>query len=223
MKRKILGKTLISIGIIIIVYPFILRLFWNNKVDKKVSELKEHPVIDNIKNVDALLEAMKIYNEDLLKNGQTIVDPFSFQELDFNLQEYGVEENIVGTLYIEKLDVELPIYLGATIENMKYGAVHLSHTSLPIGTTNSNVVLAAHRGAVRHKMFRDIEKMEIGDEVKITNFWEELTYKVTSTKIIEPNEVSKVLIQQGKDMITLITCHPYTKNTHRYVVYCERN
>ena len=223
MKRKILAKTLISIGIIIIVYPFILRLFWNNKVDKKVSELKEHPVIDNIKNVDALLEAMKIYNEDLFKNGQTIVDPFSFQELDFNLQEYGVEENIVGTLYIEKLDVELPIYLGATIENMKYGAVHLSHTSLPIGTTNSNVVLAAHRGAVRHKMFRDIEKMEIGDEVKITNFWEELTYKVTSTKIIEPNEVSKVLIQQGKDMITLITCHPYTKNTHRYVVYCERN
>ena len=73
-----------------------------------------------------------------------------------------------------------------------------------------------------HPMFRDIEMLEIGDEVKITNMWEELIYKVVETKIIRPDEISEVLIQEGRDLITLVTCHPYTKNYQRYVVYCER-
>ena len=71
-------------------------------------------------------------------------------------------------------------------------------------------------------MFRDIENLTIGDVVKITNMWDELIYKVVETKIISPDEVSEVLIQEGRDLITLITCHPYTKNYQRYVVYCER-
>ena len=56
----------------------------------------------------------------------------------------------------------------------------------------------------------------------ITNFWEELRYKVIKYEIISPDEVSKVLIQEGKDMVTLITCHPFRVNTQRLVVYCER-
>ena len=57
----------------------------------------------------------------------------------------------------------------------------------------------------------------------ITNLWEELTYVVVDTDIIAPNEVEKVLIQEGRDMITLITCHPYASGgKQRYVIYCER-
>ncbi len=120
------------------------------------------------------------------------------------------------------MEIEIPIYLGATQENMKKGAGHLSETSIPIGGNNTNSVIAAHRGMKSHPMFRDIEMLEIGDEIKVTNMWDELIYKVVETKVINPDEVSEVLIQEGRDLITLITCHPYTKNYQRYVVYCEK-
>ena len=105
---------------------------------------------------------------------------------------------------------------------MKQGAAHLTNTSYPVGGWNTNCVLAAHRGYSRTAMFRDIELLEPGDEVVIENFRETLTYEVTETKVIAPDEIQEVLIQEGKDMVTLITCHPYRENRQRYVVYCER-
>ena len=65
--------------------------------------------------------------------------------------------------------------------------------------------------------------MEPGDEVIITNIWGTLTYVVTEIKIINPNDVNAILIQRGKDMITLLTCHPYASGgKYRYLVFCER-
>ncbi len=71
-------------------------------------------------------------------------------------------------------------------------------------------------------MFRHIELLEVGDKVYIKNFRETITYKVSQIEIIYPTEIDKLKIQSGKDMLTLITCHPYRVNTRRYVVYCER-
>ena len=72
------------------------------------------------------------------------------------------------------------------------------------------------------KVIRDIELLEPGDEVFIENFRETLVYETVETKVIDPDEIQEVLIQDGKDMVTLITCHPYRENRQRYVVYCER-
>ena len=166
---------------------------------------------------------MQSYNEYIFNEGQkNLIDPFSYELPSFDLFELGFKDNIIGYITIPKIEIEVPIYLGATQEYMKKGAVHLSQTSIPIGGNNTNSVIAAHRGMRSHPMFRDIESLSIGDEVKITNMWDELIYKVVETKIISPDEVSEVLIQEGRVLITLITCHPYTKNYQRYVVYCER-
>jgi sortase A len=71
--------------------------------------------------------------------------------------------------------------------------------------------------------FREIEKLKVGDKVYVTNPWETLTYTVVSMDIINPDNSDAVLIQEGKDMITLITCHPYRSHgKYRYLVYCER-
>ena len=120
------------------------------------------------------------------------------------------------------MEVELPILLGANTENMKEGAVHLTETSYPVGGENTNCVLAAHRGSSRAAMFRDIEILEIGDEIIIRNFRETLTYRVAELRVISPTDVQELLIQPGRDLVTLITCHPYRHNDQRYVVYCER-
>jgi sortase A len=88
---------------------------------------------------------------------------------------------------------------------------------------NTNCVIAVHRGLGGSDFLRYVEKLETGDIVRVENFWYTLEYKVVRVKIIEPDEVKPILIQQGKDMLTLYTCHPYGVNSQRYLVYCERN
>ena len=106
---------------------------------------------------------------------------------------------------------------------MADGAAHLSQTSLPVGGNNTNCVIAGHRGYNGASYFRYITDLQVGDTVIITNLWETISYTVTSTDIIEPNDVSKILIQENREMLTLLTCHPYASGgRQRYVVYCER-
>lgn len=227
--KKVIGNSLIFLGIIIIVIPFVYRLITTLKIsgevakfEKEIELLKDQTAETDNLNLEELRKVMEEYNKDLLVNGQEISDPFSFQKLDFDMRSYGIENNIVAEIKIDRLNLKVPIYLGATEENLNKGLAHLSHTSLPLGEETSNVVVAGHRGLIRHKMFRHLDKLQQGDEIVITNFWEELRYKVIKYEIISPDEVSKVLIQDGKDMITLITCHPFRVNTQRLVVYCER-
>ena len=153
---------------------------------------------------------MEAYNESIFADKQDgLCDPWSYQAPVFDLAEYGIEDGIVGILSIPKMDLELPIYLGATAEHLAGGAAQLSQTSMPIGGENTNCVLAGHRGWYGALFFRHIELLEIGDEIMITNLWETLNYTVSEIKVIEPNEIDEILIQPGHDLVTLLTCHPY--------------
>lgn len=117
----------------------------------------------------------------------------------------------------------MPIFLGASYQNMADGAAVLSQTSIPIGGINTNAVIAGHRGWGGASYFRYITELEAGDEVIITNLWDTLTYIVSEVRIIDPSSVEDILIQEGKDMITLLTCHPYASGgKQRYLIYCER-
>ena len=171
-----------------------------------------------------LYEAMKKYNSEIYANGQAgLTDAWAYQEASFDLAAYGVADSAIGVISIPKMDVELPIYLGATYDNMAAGAVHLSQTSLPIGGPDTNCVIAAHRGWYGAPYFRYIDLLEVGDEVYVTNLWETLTYKVSEIKVIEPNDIDEILIQPGRELLTLLTCHPYASGgKYRYAVYCER-
>ena len=170
-----------------------------------------------------LYQEMVAYNENLYVTGQQdLVDPFSYQQIDFDLTQFGFDENMIGYLTIPAIDVNLPVYLGANTDNLAKGAVHLTQTSLPVGGENTNSVIAAHRGFVSAKMFRDIHKLQLDDTVTFSNFRETLSYTVDEIKIISPTDINEVLIQPGRDLLTLITCNPYGHNYERYVVYAER-
>ena len=172
-----------------------------------------------------LLNAMQSYNQQIWEEKQAgLCDPWSYEQPSFTLGDYGLEDEVFGVITIPRLQLEMPIYLGATYKHMADGAAHLSQTSLPIGGENSNCVIAGHRGWGGASYFRYITELEAGDEVIITNLWGELRYTVTETKIIDPNDVEEILIQQDRELLTLLTCHPYASGgKYRYVVYCERN
>ena len=183
------------------------------------------PVADNTTTpYSKLLAAMQAYNETIYTEGQSgLCDAWAYTQPSFDLAEYGIEDGVIGVLSIPKISLEMPIYLGATYENMAKGAAHLSQTSLPIGGENTNSVIAGHRGWQVAPFFLRLDELEIGDEITVMNLWGVLAYQVREIRIIEPSDIDAILIQPGHDMLTLITCHPYASGgRYRLVVYCER-
>jgi len=178
-------------------------------------EAKAHP---------ELWADMVRYNETIYTQGQTGLScAYDYQQPSFRLSDYGLDSEVFGVISIPAMDLEMPIYLGATEQHMADGAAHLSQTSLPIGGENTNCVIAGHRGYNGASYFRYIDKLQVGDTVSVTNLWETLNYRVAEIKIIDPNAVTEILIQPGRELLTLLTCHPYASGgRQRYVVYCER-
>ena len=171
-----------------------------------------------------LYEDMQTYNRELYLFKQKELDCKSaYEQSQFVLTDYGLPDETFGIITIPKMDLEMPLFLGASEANMAAGAAVLSQTSIPLGSNNSNAVIAGHRGYSGYPYFKEIELLEPGDEVIITNIWGTLTYVVTEIKVINPNDVNAILIQRGKDMITLLTCHPPNSGgKYRYLVFCER-
>lgn len=171
-----------------------------------------------------LLAAMRAYNAEIYANGQAgLADPWAYTSEVFDLTEYGLSDEAVAVLAIPKMDLREPVYLGATADHLNRGIAQLSISSMPIGGENTNCVLAGHRGWDGALFFRHIEYLEAGDTVTLTNLWQTLTYRVCEIKIIQPYQAEEILIQPGRDLLTLITCHPYgSGGQYRYVVVCER-
>lgn len=171
-----------------------------------------------------LLKAMQDYNRHLAESGQSeLTSPTDYERPPLSLEDYGFSPDAaIGTISIPSIDLELPLYLGAGKEQMARGAAVLGGTSLPIGGRSTNCVIAGHRGFKGIPYFRNLDRLDMGDEVIVTNFWGTLTYSVTGTQIIQPDDLDAILIENGKDKITLLTCHPYTVGTQRLLIFCER-
>lgn len=196
----------------------------DNSGDTQSDSSQEEQKKKNTEALDELYKEMQRYNTNIYKNGQEgLCDAWAYEQTGIDLSEYGVYDGVVGVLRVPKMsNLEMPIFLGASRYNMSLGAAQLGQTSMPIGGNNTNCVLAGHRGWSGARFFLDIEQMEIGDMVYIENLWDTLSYRVSDIKIIYPNDIEEILIQENKDMLTLFTCHPYWASTYRYVVYCTR-
>lgn len=168
--------------------------------------------------------AMKQYNESIYKNGQKgISDPWAYQKSTMDLEKFNLVDKPIGVLTIPKLKLQQPIYIGATSEHLENGVAQLAISSMPIGGIHTNCVLAGHRGWRGAAYLRYIDEVEIGDDIYVTNFWETMIYRVIDIRIIKPYEADNILIQPGKDLVTLMTCHPYgSGGKYRYLVFCER-
>lgn len=212
--------TLIA-GIGFFTYPIALKIAFNMQADKAIDQF-ESIKTDNALPYSELRKAMFNYNEGLYLSGQSgLIDQLSYEKPDFLLSDYGIDSDILGYITIPKIDIKLPIYNGASKENMAKGAAYLANTSLPVGGDNTNCVIAAHTRYKGIHMFKRITELKTGDEIYITNFWETLVYKVCETKVINPKDSQNIYIQENRSLVTLSTCHPYPNNYQRYLVYAE--
>lgn len=231
----VLMMGIFQIGLSLFLFPVWNRIMVNQQIGETTQNFQSTIQTQPVETTEAepnqerrpyarLWEAMQEYNAQLFEEGQIQLDsPQDYTVPSFSLKEYGLKEDVFGVISIPAIQVEMPIYLGATESHLAAGAAHLSQTSLPIGGDNTNCVIAGHRGWNGFPYFRYITDLKQGDRVTIQNPWETLEYEVAETKIIAPNDIEEIHIQEGRELLTLLTCHPYASGgKQRYLVICER-
>ena len=242
----IMGIVLLLAGLALMLYPTFSALMAQAEIDRSLdallaegasgtssrAEAADAPAdegaasvghaTDAEKAADATYQQLASYNERVRTGeGGAVNDPFAFDS--DALAALGLPDGIVGKIDIPAMGVTIPLYLGATEAHMVDGAGVVAGTSAPLGEASSNCVIAAHRGGYHGlAMFRDIEKLAVGDTVTVTTPWDTFTYEVTETRVVEPDDVDAVAVQPGRDLVTLLTCHPYGTNRYRMLVTCER-
>lgn len=231
MKRKKLKKNIISIvsllGFIVctiaLLYPVISDR-WNRYRDMKLIA-KYNEVASNIDAAEyqKILQDADDYNNKLLLQSRNIVtdaeyDPDVLYESLLNVTKNG----IMGYIEIPKIGVKEPIYHYSTQVSLGNGIGHIHGSSLPVGGNSTHTVLTGHRGLPNQKFFSDLDRLEVGDNFYLHILDKTLVYKVYDIKTITPDDVGSLMIENDRDLATLVTCTPYGVNTHRLLVMGER-
>lgn len=125
---------------------------------------------------------------------------------------------VMGYIEIPKIDVRLALYHGTGADALQHGVGHLGGTSLPVGGAGTHCVLSGHRGLPSALLFTDLDQLRSGDLFYLHILGETLAYEVDQTLVVEPDDVSALTLEPGKDYVTLVTCTPYGVNTHRLLV-----
>lgn len=123
---------------------------------------------------------------------------------------------------IPKINVYLPVQHGTGAETLEKSVGHVVGTSLPVGGGSTHSVLSAHSGMASSKLFSDIDQLAEGDTFYIHVLGDTLAYKVDSLHTVLPTDTSQLQIEDGKDLVTLVTCTPFGVNTHRLLVRGHR-
>ena len=173
-----------------------------------------------------ILAAARAYNEQHATN--VIVDAFNEETEDYVLTHpYDTLLNpmgnmIMGYLQIPKIDVRLAIYHGVGAKTLREGVGHVEGTSLPVGGERTHAVLSAHRGLPSAKLFTDLDQLKVGDTFYLHILDEVLAYEVDQILTVQPDETEALALEDGKDLVTLVTCTPYGVNSHRLLVRGHR-
>ena len=204
------------IGVCVLLYPS-LSNFWNSKTQSRaIADYEAVLQYMDPEDYSALFQAAYDYNEALYNTPFHLTDYKTIPGYYDTLKVEGT--SIIGYIKIDKIGVELPVYHGTSDDVLNRGAGHMEGSSLPVGGANTHSVLSAHRGLPSAKLFTDLDRVEIGDTFQIIILDQLLTYQVDQIKIITPTEYKDLLIEEGMDYCTLVTCTPYGINTHRLLV-----
>lgn len=218
--KKIGVKILFVIGLLIFLFPFVMRT---------ISYFNQTTAIYNYKSTTKSLSEDELneqknhynkYNEELADENPIV----EMSEDDFNVDEtqstydFLNSDDAIGSLIIPSINVNLPIFDGVTNLNLQKGIAHLDNTSYPTGEKSTHCVLAGHSGLSRAKILDDLDKVQIGDYFQIDYLNATHNYVVVDIQIVLPEETESLRIKQDDTLVTLVTCTPKNINSHRLLV-----
>lgn len=215
---------LFLIGFGIMLYPVLSNALSQISYNETISSYEQSVSDENSSLYQSMIQEAVNYNEKLTTS--SIVDVFSDPEIT-NSEEYMNilnlnRDGVMGYILIPKIDIKIPIYHGTSSEVLSKGVGHLEGSSFPVGGESTHAILSAHRGLPSARLFTDLDQLEVGDKFYIYILDQVYTYQVDQVLVIEPSETEALQIQDGKDLVTLVTCTPYGVNTHRLLVRGER-
>lgn len=212
---------ILVVGLSLMLYPS-LSNWWNEAhqsraiaaYSQEVSKLDEN-------RYDELWQQAWEYNCSLVgRENVYLLDDSQKAEYERLLDVSGM--GIMGYIEIPSINVSLPIYHGTEESVLQVAVGHLEWTSLPVGGESTHCVLSGHRGLPSAKLFTDLDRLVVGDRFRLGVLDQVLTYEVDQILIVEPQDTEALLIEEGKDLCTLVTCTPYGINTHRLLVRGHR-
>lgn len=226
--RSRLGLAIIGLlGVGLMLYP--MTAAWFSQLAQSALVEVYGQEIDELGEAARLqeLEKARRYNQ-RLRNGAAF-DPFTRGVATVDSPQYkeylntlsGIPSGVMGRIRIKKIDVDLPIYHGTSESVLDIGVGHLYGTALPVEGDSSHSVMTAHSGLAKAILFTDLSKLDMGDTFTIESYKQNLTYRVSDIRTILPDETEHLVVQEGRQLVTLITCTPIGINTHRLAVTGE--
>lgn len=224
MKKKLSNLILVLIfltGVSLLVYPTFSD-WWNSLHQSRAiaAYVEQVNTLDDAQ-YETMLEQADAYNQTLIgKEDRYNLSDSELETYNSLLDVTGT--GIMGYVVIPKINVRLPIYHGTDPAVLEIAIGHIAGSSLPVGGESTHCVLSGHRGLPSAKLFTDIDQLKEGDQFMLEVLGDTLTYEVDQIKVVLPDELEDIEIEEGKDLCTLVTCTPYGVNTHRLLVRGHR-
>lgn len=224
-QRIALPVIIILAGLMVLMYP-VVATQWNNRVQEQVAKQYEEQIQEApTEQINQALEAAKEYNR--THTDGPILDPWLARISEDNLDYQEYEKHLEGVsamsqLAIPSIDLRLPVYHGTRDETLQKGLGHLYGSALPTGGEGFHSVITGHTGLTNATLFDDLVDVEVGDAIYLSTFGERMKYQVYDIEVVLPEETESLRAEEGRDLLTLITCTPYGINTHRLLVHAER-
>ena len=216
---------LFLVGGAVFLYPTVSDYFYQKNSTRAITESKEKTSSISPERIAEEKEAVRRYNKSLFENAVVLTDPFdpdAYPITDGEYTELLAFDDVMANIEIPAINVNLPIYHGTKEETLLKGVGHLENTSLPIGGKSTHAVLSAHCGLPSARLFTDLNQLREGNIFRIHVLDETLTYQVYKIETVDPDNRTSLFIKEGEDLVTLVTCTPYRKNTHRLLVHGRR-
>ena len=218
-KRRTTIILLISffIGLSVLLYPSVSS-YWNSKTQTKaIIDYEAMLAAYKPEDYTAIFAEADQYNHALGKLTSPLLDYAQLSDQYWKTLDIS-GTGMMGYLTVPKISQELPVYHGTGDDVLAIAVGHMEGSSLPVGGKSTHSVVSAHRGLPTAVLFTYLDRMEIGDTFCFTILDRTITYEVDQIRIVEPNDISLVGIEPGKDYCTLLTCTPYGINTQRLLV-----
>ena len=219
-KGKKFRNLLFWAGFLICIFPVISNIVERQRQADAVATYRQTMEKEDEKEIEEKWRQANEYNEMMFQAKGGIVEETEEKKYEELLNIHGTD--IMGSLEIPKIQVELPIYHGTEDEVLSNGIGHLEGTSLPIGGENTHSVLTGHRGLPSSKLLVRLDEMKIGDLFFIHTYKEVMAYKVEDIMVVKPEDTAWMEIKGEKDLVSLVTCTPFGINSHRLIVTGHR-
>jgi sortase A len=127
-------------------------------------------------------------------------------------------EGLIGRIEIARVGLSAMVVEGTDQATLRRAAGHIQGTAVP--GQAGNIGIAAHRDT----FFRPLRNVRLNDIVTLTTLRAEYRYRVVSTRVVSPHEVS-VLNPSKQEVLTLVSCYPFYfvgPAPNRFIVRAER-